>query len=165
MTILAPARFGLLLALAILVADQILKGWIVEEVMNPPRVIEVTPFFNIVMVWNRGISFGLFNSGSSLNALILPILALLIVALLLYWLWRAEGRLAPTALGLIIGGALGNVIDRFNYDGAVADFLDFHVAGYHWPAFNLADAAICVGAFLFVLESLFGGPEKLKNKA
>ncbi len=165
MTIPSPARYGLFLALLVVALDQATKFWIVDGVMVPPRAIEVTSFFNIVMVWNRGISFGLFNNGSPLNALILPALALAIVAGLLFWLWRAEGRLTPIALGSIIGGALGNVIDRLRYDGAVADFLDFHVAGYHWPAFNVADAAISVGAVLFIAESLFSGAEKHKNKA
>ena len=154
MTIPFPARHGLLLAVLVIVVDQATKLWIVDGVMVPPRAIEVTSFFNIVMVWNRGISFGLFNNGSPLNALILPALALAIVAVLLFWLWRADGRLTPIALGSIIGGALGNVIDRLRYDGAVADFLDFHVAGHHWPAFNVADAAIVVGVALLALDLL-----------
>jgi signal peptidase II len=77
------------------------------------------------------------------------------------WLWRAESRLATVSLGLIIGGAIGNVIDRLHY-GAVMDFLDFYIGGYHWPAFNVADSAITVGAVLFVSESLFGASEKPK---
>jgi signal peptidase II len=158
------ARRGLVWAFVVLILDQITKQWIVMSVMNPPRMIEVAPFFNIVMVWTRGISFGLFNSGADWNSWVMPILALLITAGLLVLLWRTVSPLLAVALGLVIGGALGNVIDRLRF-GAVADFLDFHWADWHWPAFNVADAAICLGALAFVAESLFAAPEKPKTKA
>lgn len=153
---------GLGVAAVVLVLDQLSKWWIVAEVMRPPRVIPVTPFFNLVLGWNRGISFGLFHGDSAFNVWGLPALALAIVAVLLVWLWRAGGVLVPLAVGLIVGGALGNVIDRIRH-GAVADFLDFHVAGYHWPAFNLADTGITVGAVLLIFDSLFGGRERPNN--
>jgi signal peptidase II len=156
-------RLGLPLAALIVVLDQLSKWWIVEVVMQPPRVIPVLPFFNIVMGWNRGVSFGLFNEKSVLSQWFLPVLALVIVAALVVWLYRSEHRYTAVALGLVIGGALGNVIDRLHY-GAVADFLDVHAFGYHWPAFNVADSAITVGAVMLVLESLFGGAEKNNNK-
>lgn len=157
------ARRGLLWAAVVLILDQASKAWIVADVMNPPRIIEVTPFFNLVMVWNRGISFGLFNSGAAWNAYVMPILAGVIAAGLLFILWRSASRLVAIALGLVIGGAVGNIIDRLRFDGGVADFLDFHLGGWHWPAFNVADAAITVGAILFVLESLFVDSEKNKK--
>lgn len=147
--------FGLHIAGVIVAADQFTKWLIVETVMNPPRVIELTPFFNLVMVWNRGISFGAFGNGSAWTSWALTAVAAIIVAGLLVWLWRAKTRLIAVALGLVIGGAIGNVIDRVRV-GAVADFLDFHVGSYHWPAFNLADSAITVGVGLILLEALLG---------
>jgi signal peptidase II len=145
---------GIGIAILVIAADQLTKWWIVYEVMALPRVIEVTPFFNLVMTWNPGISFGLFDIGSPLNALVLSVLALLIVAILLVWLYRSDRLFIGTGIGLISGGAIGNVIDRIRF-GAVADFLDFHVAGYHWPAFNVADSMITIGAVMIVLDTLF----------
>lgn len=145
---------GMIFGLLILVLDQISKWWIVTEVMNPPKHIPVFPSFNLVMGWNRGISFGLFDSSSPPNQWLLISLALIIVIFLLIWLWRSETRITSIALGLIVGGALGNVIDRIQY-GAVADFLDFYVGSFHWPAFNVADAGITIGVIVLVLESFF----------
>ncbi len=162
MTPSSVLRLGLGVAAVTVVLDQALKWWIVEHVMQPPRVIPVTPFFNLVMGWNRGVSFGLFNSDSPVNQWLLPLLAAAIVVALVVWLSRVTRRGLAAAIGLVIGGAIGNVIDRLRY-GAVADFLDVHVAGYHWPAFNLADSAITVGAVVLVLDSLFGPAEKHKK--
>ncbi len=156
-----PARAfwpGIGIAVLVIAADQLSKWWILWKVMAPPRVIEITPFFNLVMVWNPGISFGFFNTGSPANALVLSALALLIVAILSVWLYRVRRLWIGGALGLIIGGAIGNVIDRVRY-GAVADFLDFHVAGYHWPAFNVADSMITIGAAMIVLDAVFDGKQ------
>ena len=154
---------GLIVAAVVLAVDQATKWWIVFKVMQPPTVIPVTPFFNIVIGWNRGVSFGMFNSDSGLNEWILPLVALVIVAVLAVWLIRAEKPVIALALGSVIGGALGNVIDRFHY-GAVADFLDLYIAGYHWPAFNFADTGISIGAVILVVDSLFGGDDKNKLK-
>ena len=153
---------GMGLALLALIVDQVTKWWVINEMMNPPRVIPVTPFFNLVMGWNRGISFGLMNRESAFNAWVLPLVAVVIVVILSVWLWRNERTIVAIALGLVIGGALGNVVDRLRY-GAVADFLDFHAAGIHWPAFNVADTSITVGAAMLVLESLFARRESPKN--
>lgn len=163
---------GLILALVLIVADQISKWWVVEKVMRPdgvtetpffsPVFIEVTSFFNLVMTWNRGVSFGIFNNGGPWNAIALSALSIVIVAGLLVWLKRADNGLIALALGSIIGGALGNVIDRTRW-GAVADFLDVHAFGWHWPAFNLADSAITIGAILLVLDSLFTRRNSDKN--
>ena len=156
-------RLGLVVAILVIVFDQATKWWIMAMVMQPPRIIPVTPFFNLVMGWNRGISFGLFDGDSAINVWILPLVALAIVAALVVWLRRVQGVWLASAIGLVIGGALGNVVDRLRF-GAVADFLDFHVAGYHWPAFNVADSGITVGVTMLVLDSLFLGGEKPKNK-
>ncbi|MGC2204056.1 MAG: signal peptidase II, partial [Stellaceae bacterium] len=113
----------------------------------------ITSFFNLVLTYNRGISFGLFNGGAGVSAVIFSVAAAAIVLVLIYWLSRAESPLLAVAIGLIIGGAVGNVIDRLRH-GAVIDFLDFHIGSLHWPAFNLADSAICVGVAAMLLEGL-----------
>jgi signal peptidase II len=158
-----PLSTGTGIAAAVVCLDQLTKWWIVETVMKPPRAIEITPFFNLVMGWNRGISFGFFNNDSPLNSWVLPLVTVLIVCFLAVWLARARFVVVGTALGLIIGGALGNLIDRIRY-GAVADFLDFHAFEYHWPAFNVADAAITVGAAVLVWDSLFAGEKPSKKR-
>ena len=154
---------GLGLALAVVVIDQLSKWWIIERVMQPPRVIPVTPFFNLVMGWNRGVSFGMFNWDSAASAWVFSALALAIVALLLVWMARDDRASCAAALGVVIGGALGNVVDRARF-GAVADFLDFHAFGHHWPAFNAADAAISLGALALLADALFARPDVPKNK-
>ena len=152
-------QIGFLIAIVVLVLDQVSKWLILTQAMRPPQVIEVTPFFNLVLGWNRGVSFGLFHSESPVNVIVLTGIALVIVIGLGVWLWRTDLRWTAISVGLIIGGAIGNVADRLRF-GAVVDFLDFHVSGYHWPAFNVADSAIVVGAVMLILESLFDGREK-----
>ena len=149
-------RLGLSLAALVVGLDQASKWWILADVMDPPRVIPVTPFFNIVVVWNRGVSFGILNQESAWVPWLLSALAAAICVVLFIWLRRADGRWLAGGLGLIIGGALGNVIDRVRF-GAVFDFLDVHAAGYHWPAFNVADAAITVGVATLLIDSLIAG--------
>jgi signal peptidase II len=145
-----------LAALLILVLDQASKVWILGLFAAPGgRSLPVTGFFNLVLVWNRGMSFGLFNDGATANAVIFSLLAAAIVAALLVWLWRAPSVLVGGAIGLVIGGAIGNVVDRLRL-GAVVDFLDVHVGLWHWPAFNVADSAICVGVGLMLIDGLLG---------
>ena len=155
---------GLTLAFVVLALDQVSKWWIVTEVMNPPRFIPIFPSFNLVMGWNRGVSFGIFDSDSPPNQWLLIALALVVVAVLLVWLKRDDSRVVSAALGMIVGGALGNVIDRIHY-GAVADFLDFYIGDFHWPAFNVADTGITIGVIVLVLESLFVGSETATKDA
>lgn len=145
-------RSGLLVALIVVVLDQLTKA-IVLGLFEGGQGIAVTPFFNLVLVWNRGVSFGMFNSGGAFAPWLLSGLALAVVVGLGAWLRSTDQRLTAFGLGLVIGGALGNVVDRVRF-GAVVDFLDFHLAGYHWPAFNVADAGICVGAALMVADGL-----------
>lgn len=154
-----PLVAGLATAPVVLILDQISKYWVLEHVMVPPRVIEVTSFFNLVMGWNRGVTFGLFNTDSPLNAWILPFLAAVICGLLIVWMARTPRLIVGVCLGLVVGGAVGNVIDRLRF-GAVFDFLDVHVAGYHWPAFNVADSAITIGVILMIIDSFVGGDER-----
>jgi signal peptidase II len=148
-------KLGLIVAAIALVLDQATKLFFYDLLVTQGhRAIEVLPFFNLVTVWNYGISFGMFNSGSAGGSVIFVGLALAIVVALLVWLRSVTTPLVAAALGLVIGGAIGNVIDRLRF-GAVFDFLDFHVAGWHWPAFNVADSAICIGVFLLCIDALF----------
>jgi len=146
---------ALAIAASVMLLDQVTKPWLLDLMAKNPGGVRVTPFFDIVMVWNRGISFGLFNAGdAAAQRWILIGLSLVIVAVLLVWLWRAEKRLLGVAIGLVVGGAIGNVVDRLRF-GAVADFLSFHLGEYYWPAFNVADAAIVCGVGLLLLDSLW----------
>jgi signal peptidase II len=148
-------RLGLIVAAAALALDQATKFYFHDLlVAQGQRAIEVLPFFNLVTVWNYGISFGMFNSGSAGGSIVFIGLAVGIVVALLVWLRKVTSPLVAAALGLVIGGAIGNVIDRLRF-GAVFDFLDFHLAGWHWPAFNVADSAICVGVFFLCVDALF----------
>ena len=153
-------RLGLGLAVAVLcfLLDQATKWWILAAVMQPPRVIEVTSFFNLVLAWNRGVSFSLFYSDHDAMPWILSAVALAIVAYLFFWLRKSDRALPAAALGLVIGGAIGNLVDRLRF-GAVIDFLQLHAAGFYWPAFNVADSGICVGVAILVLDGLFAKPE------
>jgi signal peptidase II len=145
---------GLGLAAIIAVLDQISKWWVTAVLMQPPENITILPFFNIVLAYNRGVSFGLFPAGSETGKWILIGLTSAITIVLIVMLARAANRLNIIAFGLIIGGAVGNITDRVIV-GAVVDFLDFHAFGYHWPAFNVADSAIFIGAGLLIIEHLF----------
>lgn len=151
-------RSTLLLALLVAVIDQASKWFILLSVMNPPRLIEVTPFFNLVLAYNTGIAFSLGAMGTRTSSYFFAGLAIAIVIGLIFWLRGQTRGLVHFAGGLVIGGAIGNIIDRFIHPGVV-DFLDFHVAGYHWPAFNLADSAIVIGVGLIVFDGLFGAPK------
>ena len=151
-------RLGLTIAIVVIVLDQILKALMLDVLPEPGVSITVTGFFNLVHVFNPGVSFGLLPD---IGPLILSGFALVVSAILAVWLSRAETRLLAIALGLTIGGAIGNVIDRIRFH-AVFDFLDFHVFGWHWPAFNLADAAISVGVAGLLLTSLLNAPRETK---
>ena len=149
---------GLGLAALVAALDQLSKWVIVAHVMNPPVQIEVTSFFNLVLAHNRGVSFGMFAAGSELGKWILVGLALMISGFLVRWLFQSSSPFSIIALGLILGGAVGNVIDRVLI-GAVVDFLDFHAFGTHWPAFNVADTTIFLGAAGLIFESFFSKDE------
>lgn len=145
-------RFGGLVAAIVLLADQISKAFFLDYVARfDPPVVVVAPFFNLVQVWNTGVSFGLFQEDSALRSWTLIGVAIAVLIWLLVWLWRAQTALVAVGLGGIIGGAIGNIIDRLRF-GAVFDFLDFHAFGWHWPAFNLADSAIVVGVGLLLFD-------------
>ena len=151
---------GFAVALLVVVLDQASKAWILgffsERAGEPVAVL--TSFFNLVLTANRGMSFGLFNTNAAMNTVVFTLLAAVIVIALAVWLHRAHNPVIRVALGMIIGGAIGNVIDRL-MRGAVVDFLDFHIGAWHWYAFNLADAAICLGVIGLLLDGLLARPK------
>lgn len=142
--------WGIGCALAAFALDQGTKALVLSSSAIAAGV-EVLPVFNLVLVRNHGVSFGLLSGFAPRWTLIL--LSLAIVTGLSIWLWRSQGRLVSVAIGLVIGGALANVADRLRH-GAVTDFLDFHLATHHWPAFNLADVAVVTGVALLLLDGL-----------
>lgn len=148
----------LVLAALVVVLDQASKAWVLASFHYMESQI-VTPFFNLVLVLNPGASFSFLAEAGGWQKWFFVVLALVISVWLLGMLRRhAAERLLPAALAMILGGALGNVIDRLRFD-AVVDFLDFHVAGYHWPAFNVADSAISVGVALMLWHQFHHGKE------
>jgi signal peptidase II len=154
-------RLGLAVATASAGIDQATKLWLIYVFDLRARMpVRLTPFLDLVMVWNKGISYGLFQQEGRFGQWALLAVKAIAVALLWLWLTRAESRLTAVALGLIIGGAAGNAVDRFLHD-AVADFILFHITtesiNFSWYVFNLADAAIVAGVAGLLYESLFGG--------
>jgi signal peptidase II len=145
------------IAITVLILDQITKTLAVSALTAQSMV--VTPFFNLVLVWNRGISFGMFNEGSAYGAYLLSALSLIIVGFFITWLRKIDHKPLQIAICTVIAGALGNVIDRLIY-GAVVDFLDFHAFGYHWPAFNIADSAVVLGIAFIICDSIFFEPKR-----
>jgi len=149
------SRAGFALAALVLLIDQAYKWWMLNVYDIASRgLVTITPFFDITLVWNKGISYGLFQQDSDTGRYILIGIILCITAVLVVWLLRVQGYFVALAMGLILGGALGNVIDRMVY-GAVADFFSFHFAGYYWYVFNLADVWVVAGAALLIYDSLF----------
>lgn len=129
----------------------ILDNIALQQVSENPEIV-VFNFFSLVKVWNRGVSFGMFNQLGG-APVILSLVQFLIMVAVFVWMSRNEKKHFAIALGLIAGGALGNLSDRIK-NGAVADFLDFHIASYHWPAFNLADSCVFIGVVILLLDDL-----------
>lgn len=145
------------LMVLVVICDQMSKYWVRVSLPAIGHGIRVTPFFNIILTWNKGVTFGLLNQfAPRMMPLALVGAALLILILLGRWLSRTSSTFVALSLGAIMGGAIGNVIDRLRF-GAVIDFLDFYYGDYHWYAFNVADAAIVCGVTLLVLDNLFRG--------
>ncbi len=164
------------LSLDVLILDQISKWAVMEMIMRPklqdgnsinilewytntPSLLpytytEITSFFNLVMAWNTGVSFSMFSGNGAYMPYILLVVALGITVMFATWLWNAPNHLYGISYALIIGGALGNILDRSRF-GAVIDFLDFHAFGYHWPAFNIADMSVVIGISVLIIVSLF----------
>ena len=154
---------GLSIAALTLFIDQAHKTWMLYVYdIGAKGVVRLAPFFDLVLVWNRGVSYGLFPQESGFGRLGLILFALVASIALAAWLARITSPLSASAIGLIIGGALGNAIDRILY-GAVADFFSLHAFGYQWYVFNIADTAIVAGVVGLLYESLFGGHKKVSN--
>ena len=154
-----PLRLGLVAAVIAAASDQVVKLWLLRGFgLSEHSRVPVTSFLDLVLAWNPGISFSLFQQTGSLGQWVLFALKVMAIALLLIWLARTRSRLAGLALGLIVGGAIGNAIDRVVH-GAVMDFVLFHITAptwtFEWYVFNIADAAIVAGVIGLVCESLF----------
>ena len=166
-TIFGMPVLGVAVAAVAVVVDQVSKYVIVEHVMRPEgvvgtpyltsKLIPLIPFFQLRLSWNPGISFSMFNSGESTTTAILLTVQIAVSLVLIWWLRSLDSRWLQVACGLVIGGALGNVIDRALF-GAVADFLDFYVGEWHFPTFNVADSCISVGATMWLLDAVLARP-------
>lgn len=155
-------RPGILIALAVIALDQTTKLWLLRVFDIVHRgAVKVTPFFDLVLAWNTGISYGWFQNESAAGQAILLAVKAVAVVVLAIWMARSRSRLATLALGLIIGGAIGNAIDRLAY-GAVVDFALLHVQiggkPFNWYVFNLADVAIVAGVAALLYDSFLGVP-------
>jgi len=143
---------GIYLAAFVALVDQLTKNWFLSVTFDRTSTIQVTSFLDLRLGLNKGVTFGLLNDFGAWMPYVLMAVAVLILLLLLKWLRSANTMYAALGLGFVMGGAVGNVIDRLRF-GAVVDFIDFHYAGYHWYTFNVADSAICLGVGLLLLES------------
>jgi signal peptidase II len=149
----------ILIATLCIILDQTHKYYMINiyEIKNF-EIVKICDFLNFVMVWNKGISFGMFNGIKIANYFFI-FFSSSIVVFLIYITEKSEKNIEVISFSLIIGGAVGNLIDRINY-GAVADFFDFHINNYHYPAFNIADSCIFCGAVLFIFYNLLGNEKK-----
>jgi signal peptidase II len=159
-----PLAAGLACLAVVIGVDQVSKALILDA-FRPPGVestpfvatgqLHVLPILDFALVWNRGVSFGVANTGGAWNALVFAAISAVIALVLLVWMARAKRDLLGISLGLITGGAVGNLMDRLRI-GAVVDFIYVHIGAFDWfPAFNVADSSITVGAAALVIDSLF----------
>lgn len=146
------SALGVVTAVAAFVLDQAHKYWMLEiyRIADRGRV-QITSFFDLVMAWNKGVSYGLFAQHGTTGRIVLIAVSLVAIAALLIWMANSLTRLAALSIGLIVGGALGNLMDRIVH-GAVADFFHFHYAGFSWYIFNIADIAIVAGVIGLILD-------------
>lgn len=156
-------KSGILLALIALFLDQASKWFIRTQVLAEQSSQEILPFFNLVNVWNHGVSFGLFRASEDIAVMMLIAVAVVITAVFFVMLRQAETLWTALACGLVIGGSIGNIIDRIRF-GAVYDFLDVLIVNYHWPAFNVADSAIVIGIILIAIDYLLWAPKREAEK-
>ena len=151
---MTPTRLGFWIAAAIFVADQATKLWglFIQRIVETGPV-RITSFLELTEVWNRGISYGLFQQSTDLGRWLLIIISIIATIGFSIWLTRAQDKILAAALGLLIGGAAGNLIDRIAY-GAVFDFIHFHWGSFSWYVFNIADAAIVAGVVGLLYDAL-----------
>ena len=157
-TKLFPKPFPFAIIAIVIFLDQLSKYWVLNKLeLNSIGSIDVSKFFDLTMVWNFGVSFGIFRANSEIGRWALVIFTSIFSLVFLIWLWRANNKLSQISLSMIIGGAIGNFIDRIRF-GAVVDFLDFSGLYFPW-VFNIADSAVVGGALLLALE-LFLNPDE-----
>ncbi len=150
---MSPPRLGFLVALLTLALDQASKLYLLfVDVLTLREPLRLAPFLDLIVVWNRGISYGMFQQHTELGRWALTLISIAAAIGLSVWMRRTTSRLLAVALGLIVGGALGNAIDRIAY-GAVFDFIHFHVGSFSWYVFNVADAAIVAGVIGLLYDS------------
>lgn len=179
---LTLAKYAALI-MALIMLDQWSKWFIIEEyfkrsentlsffawltTLAQPRLdfirVEILSFFNLVMVWNEGVSFGMFADSHDAMPIVLSIFALILSCVFTVWLSRSTRLTTSLPITFIIAGALSNVWDRARF-GAVADFFDFHYAGIHYPSFNIADSLIVIGVIVLALDTMFCEPKDPKGK-
>ncbi|HML90986.1 signal peptidase II [Methyloceanibacter sp.] len=154
---------GLVVALLTLIADQGNKVWMIYVYdIGTKQPVRLAPFFDLILVWNKGISYGMLQQDGLTGRLALVAFAVVVSLALIFWLARVTTALTAVSIGLIVGGAAGNAIDRAVY-GAVADFFSLHAFGFQWYIFNIADVAIVAGVIGLLYDSLFGGHKKAGN--
>jgi signal peptidase II len=167
---------------ALILIDQWSKWFLIERFFKTPDIAigfsewlttlgqerlsfmrhEITSFFNLVMVWNQGVSFGMFSDSHDLMPVILSIFAIILSAIFAVWLTKSTRITTSIPICLVIAGALSNVWDRARF-GAVADFFDVYIGTYHWPAFNIADSLIVIGVITLAIDTLFFEPKEEKR--
>ncbi len=143
-------------------ADQLSKYYILQFILEKGGRYAVCPHFNLVAAFNKGVSFSMLDGGGIWGRVLLILFALCVIIFLLHWMITEKSKFVKISLGLIIGGAMGNVFDRILM-GSVFDFLDFYTGVYHWPAFNVADTFICIGATLIIIKTLFNKKKNLSE--
>jgi signal peptidase II len=149
----------LTISAAIIGLDQVTK-WLMVSWLALYETVAIMPYFNLTMAHNHGAAFSFLAQAGGWQRWFFTVLALVISTVLVVWLakLKPEAKLEAISLSLVIGGAIGNVIDRICY-GYVIDFLDIYIGSSHWPAFNVADSAICIGAVLLIIDSIKSEPE------
>jgi len=146
---------GLTLALAVLLADQLSKYWVLHAAhLTDGHILIILPVLDFVLLWNHGITFGILNGNGGITWVILAAIAIAVVSGLTAWLWTTKYLTTTLAIGAIAGGAIGNVTDRLRY-GAVVDFIQAHLGAYSFYVFNLGDSAIVCGVAVLMAENLF----------
>lgn len=128
--------------------DQLTKKWMLNNIFEDQKIIEINKYLNFLPVWNKGISFGMLSDFVNINFFMI-IITTLISLFLILWFLRTKNKNLSISLAFIISGALGNLLDRLNHK-AVVDFIDIHINNFHWPTFNFADSYITIGAFIYI---------------
>lgn len=154
MILLSSRLNALFLAGGVFALDQSTKSLVLQMAAVGGLPLRLTGFLNVILSGNLGVSFGLFHAQTQLGVFLLLGVGVILTAILGYWLWTTQQKVTLYALGAMLGGALGNILDRYQF-GKVVDFIDFHILGYHWYTFNVADCGIVVGAFLYGVNEFY----------